>query len=69
MLNCSFVGRNVKVILKYLKNWLETDIYTAGLCILTTGVVMCISIAFTIFLNIITNTYVNTNRGGDGIPE
>ena len=69
MLNCSFIRRNVKVILKYLNNWLEKDIYNAGLCLLTNGIVMCVSIAFTIFLNIIINTYVNINRGGDGIPE
>ena len=69
MLNCLFIGRNVKVILKYLKASLGTNIYTVGVCLLTTGIAMCVSIAFTILLNIIINTADNTNVGGDGVPE
>ena len=69
MLNCLFIGRNVKVILKYLKSCLGKDIYTVGVCLLITGVAMCVSIAFTILLNIIINTADNTNEGGDGVPE
>jgi hypothetical protein len=69
MLNCLFIGRNVKVILKYLKTSLGTNIYTVGVCLLTTGIAMCVSIAFTILLNIIINTADNTNVEGDGVPE
>ena len=69
MLNCLFIGRNVKVILKYLKTSLGTNIYTVGVCLLITGIAMCVSIAFTILLNIIINTADNTSVEGDGVPE
>jgi hypothetical protein len=69
MLNCLFIGRNVKVILKYLKSCLGKDIYTVGVCLLITGVAMCVSIAFTILLNIIINTADNSSVEGDGVPE
>ena len=69
MLNCLFIGRNVKVILKYLKTSLGTNIYNVGVCLLIAGIAMCVSIAFTILLNIIINTADNTSVGGDGVPE
>ena len=68
MLNCLFIGRNVKVILKYLKKSLGTNIYNVGVCLLTTGVAMCFSIALTILLNIIINT-ADTPAQEEGIPE
>ena len=69
MLNCLFIGRNVKVILKYLKTSLGTNIYNVGVCLLIAGIAMCVSIAFTILLNIIINTADNTSVEGDGVPE
>ena len=68
ILNCLFIGRNVKVILKYLDKCLGTNLYTVGICMLITGIAMCFSIAFTILLNIIINAS-DTTYHGDGVPE
>lgn len=59
IINCKFVGKNVKVILKYLKNSLGKSFYTVGVCLLTSGVGMLVSISLTILLNAI----INTNAG------
>ena len=59
IINCKFVGRNVKVILKYLKNSLGKSFYTVGVCLLTSGVGMLVSISLTILLNAI----INSNDG------
>jgi len=56
LINCLFIGRNVKIILKNLENSLGTNIYNVGVCLLTSGVAMLVSISFTILLNIIFNT-------------
>ena len=69
ILNCLFIGRNVKVILKYLKKALGTNIYTVGVCLLITGIAMCVSIAFTILLNIIINMADTISVEGEGVPE
>ena len=61
--------KKCKSYFKIFKTSLGTNIYTVGVCLLTTGVAMCVSIAFTILLNIIINTADNTNEGGDGVPE
>ena len=55
ILNCKFIGTNVKIILKYLKKALGKNVYNVGVCLLTAGLSMSISIAFTILLNIIFN--------------
>jgi hypothetical protein len=68
MLNCLFIGRNVKVILKYLEKTLGSNIYTVGVCLLITGIAMCFSIAFTILLNIIINT-ADVIDSEEGVPE
>lgn len=56
LLNCNFIGKNVKVILKYLDKSLGTNFYNLGICLLVAGLAMCFSISFTILLNIIINT-------------
>ena len=68
MLNCLFIGKNVKVILKYLEESLGKNIYSVGVCMLITGIAMCFSIAFTILLNIIISVPDNT-PSGEEIPE
>ena len=55
ILNCKFIGRNVKIILKYLDKSLGKNIYTVGICFLISGISMCFSISLTILLNIIVN--------------
>ena len=55
IVNCTFIGRNVKVILKNLEKSLGTNIYTVGIILVVAGLALCISISFTILLNIIIN--------------
>ena len=55
ILNCLFIGKNVKIILKSLDKSLGTNFYNVGVCLLTSGVAMLVSISFTILLNIIFN--------------
>ena len=59
IINCKFIGKNVKVILKYLKNSLGKSFYTVGVCLLTSGIGMLVSISLTILLNSI----INSNAG------
>ena len=56
ILNCLFIGKNVKIILKNLEKSLGTNFYNVGVCLLTSGVAMLVSISFTILLNIIFNS-------------
>ena len=56
LINCLFIGKNVKVILLNLEKSLGTNFYNVGVCLLTSGVAMLVSISFTILLNIIFNT-------------
>ena len=60
IINCKFIGKNVKVILKLLEKALGNDIYTVGICLLVSGCAMCVSISFTIILNIILE-FLNKN--------
>ena len=50
------------------KKSLRTNIYTVGVCLLTTGIAMCFSIAFTILLNITINTVDTISVEGEEIP-
>ena len=59
IINCKFIGRNVKIILKNLKDSLGHSFYTVGICLEISGISMLISIAFTILLNSI----INANAG------
>ena len=59
IVNCKFIGRNVKIILKNLKDSLGHSFYTVGICLEISGISMLISIAFTILLNSI----INANAG------
>jgi len=52
ILNCKFIGKNVRVILKYLDKSLGKSFYNVGIVLAVAGVVMYVSIALTIFLNI-----------------
>ena len=59
ILNCKFIGKNVRVILKYLDQSLAKSFYNVGICLSVAGVAMFISIAFTILLNIIISSSSN----------
>ena len=65
IVNCKFIGKNIRIILKSLEKSLGTNIYNIGITLTTTGFAMCFSISFTILLNII----LNAKNSGDQIPE
>ena len=60
--NCKFIGNNILVILKNLKECLGTDFYTVGVCLIIAGCSMAISIIFTILLIVIINISVEENK-------
>ena len=68
IINCKFIGKNVKVVLKLLDNSLGKDFYTVGICLLVAGLAMCFSISFTILLNIILDSLKN-KADNNVIPE
>jgi len=61
-INCSFVGTNLKIILKYLKEIFGGDIYTIGVCLILSGCSMALSISFTILLIVVINVSVDENK-------
>ena len=68
IINCKFIGKNVKVVLKFLENSLGKDFYTVGICLLVVGLASCISISFTILLNLILDA-MKANNTPDEVVE
>ena len=66
--NCKFIGKNIEVILKNLKNTLGIDIKAIGICLIIAGCSMAISICFTILLIVIINVSVDENKKNKTIP-
>ena len=60
-LNGKFIGTNLKIILKYLKNSLGKDFYTVGICLVVVGFSLILSISSTILLIIIINIGLKEN--------
>jgi hypothetical protein len=60
--NCSFIGTNLKIILKYLKEVFGGDIYTIGVCLILVGCSLALSISSTILLIIIINISIDEDR-------
>ena len=58
-LNCKFIGNNLDIILKYLKEALGKNIYNVGVFLLVAGCSMVFSIIFTILEVIIINAAVD----------
>ena len=54
-LNGHFILTNLKILLKYLKHSLGKDFYTVGLCLITVGCSLILSISSTILLIVIIN--------------
>ena len=68
-INCKFIGKNVKVILNYLKDALGKDLYTVGVCLVLSGCSIALSIISTILLIIIINTDIAQKKTKpDDIP-
>ena len=49
-LNCKFMGKNIKVVLKFLEKSLGGHFKTVGICLLLSGFSLAIAILFTILL-------------------
>jgi len=60
-LNGQFIKRNLKILLKYLKNSLGKDLYTVGICLVIVGFSLILSISSTILLIVIINLDINQN--------
>ena len=60
-LNGKFIGTNLKIILKYLKNSLGKDFYTVGICLVVVGFSLILSISSIILLIIIINIGLKEN--------
>ena len=61
-IKCNFIGTNLKIILKYLKSALGTNIYTVGICLLVVGCSLILSISSTILLIVIINISIDENK-------
>ena len=61
-INGKFIGTNLKIILKYLKSALGTDIKTVGICLLIVGCALALSISSTILLIIVINVDIKNNQ-------
>ena len=57
-LNCKFMGKNIKVVLKFLEKCLGDNFYTVGVCLLLAGCSLAVAISFTILLIAIINDSV-----------
>ena len=68
-INCNFIGKNLKVMLKFLKEALGGDVYTIGVCLILVGCSLALSISFTILLIVVINTDIDNNKKKDNIPE
>ena len=75
-LNGKFIGRNIQIILKYLKHSLGGDLYTVGICLCIIGCSLILSISSTILLIVIINVELKeimdkqktpTLQGGPGM--
>ena len=61
-INCAFLGKNVKVMLKYLDDSVGNQFKTLGIIVLVNGVAMAFSIFFTIILVVIVNSTVELRK-------
>ena len=64
--NCAFIGTNLKIILKYLKDSFGGDVYTIGVCLILSGCSLALSISFTILLIMVINASVDENKNNVG---
>jgi len=69
LVNCNFVSKNIKVMLKYLKEALGGDVYTIGVCLILVGCSLALSISFTILLIVVINADIDNNKKKDNAPE
>ena len=65
-IKCSFVGTNLKIMLKYLKSALGGDVKTVGICLLVVGCSLMLSISATILMIVIINIDIENNKKNNG---
>ncbi len=63
IIDCKFIGSNIKVVLKILNESLGKNIYTVGIYLLVVGLAKCFSIEFTILLNFILDSFKKRKFG------
>ena len=61
-IKCTFIGTNLKIILKYLKSSLGGDVKTVGICLLVVGCSLVLSISATILMIVIINIDIENNK-------
>ena len=61
-LNGKFIGTNLKIVLKYLKEALGKDVYTVGLCLVAVGGTLIFSISSTILTIVIINVDIDNKK-------
>ena len=61
-IKCSFIGTNLKIILKYLKSALGGDVKTLGICLLVVGCSLILSISATILMIVIINIDIENKK-------
>ena len=61
-LNGLFIGKNLKIILKYLKYTFGEDLYTVGLCLIIVGFSLIFSISSTILTIVIINVDIDLKK-------
>ena len=61
-LNGQFIGKNLKIVLKYLKYSLGKDLYTVGFCLIIVGFSLIFSISSTILTIVIINIDIDQKK-------
>ena len=61
-LNGQFIGRHLKIVLKYLKYSLGKDLYTVGMCLIIVGCSLIFSISSTILTIVIINIDIDQKK-------
>ena len=67
--NCKFLGSDIKIILKNLKNGLGGKIYNIGIWFLLSGCSLAVAISFTILLITIINGSIDHYKSSEIIEK
>ena len=62
IINCAFIGKNVKVLLNYLNETIGKSLLILGIILVVNGFIMLCSITFSIFLLLILDEINRINR-------
>jgi len=62
IVNCKFIGKNLKVLLKNLNSAIGGDVKTVGICLTVVGCSLALSISSTILFIVIINFSIDQNK-------